>query len=184
MNAEAGNNGSGVPGQTGDFRDEAIRIMAATKSNLAARPRSLAFQVDVVDEVPVIRWLGYADRSAHDLLTEQKRRNLDGHRRRILEAVERDVHHHDDIALDVGISVANARRTAARMCEDGILERSAPGEYVVGQNQPTKIEPFPYACVPIVPNARDDQDDRDNQDKQDNLDTTTGGLVRVGEVWA
>jgi hypothetical protein len=50
-----------------DPMNKAHRIMAATKANLAKRPKSWAYELDTVDEVGLVRWIGEVEWDADTL---------------------------------------------------------------------------------------------------------------------
>jgi hypothetical protein len=52
-------------------RDSSLRVFAAVKMNLAAKPPSLAYRISVRERVACIEWTGPVDLEADDLLTEQ-----------------------------------------------------------------------------------------------------------------
>jgi hypothetical protein len=51
-----------------DPADETRRVLASNKCNLAAKPRSLAYDIEPHDDVSRVRWLGECDLTADDIL--------------------------------------------------------------------------------------------------------------------
>jgi len=49
-------------------------VIAPTKSNVSARPTSIAYEVVIEDDVPRIRWLGESDKDAESLLDTETSR--------------------------------------------------------------------------------------------------------------
>lgn len=53
-----------------DDPDDQQRILAVTKSNLAAEAPALAYRIETTGGVPLVRWLGHTSHSASDLVAE------------------------------------------------------------------------------------------------------------------
>lgn len=53
-----------------DTADSSLRVFAAVKMNLAPKPLSLTYRIEVVDEIPRVEWVGVSERTADELLEE------------------------------------------------------------------------------------------------------------------
>jgi RecA-family ATPase len=104
-----------------DPEDEALRVMAVTKSNLASPPPSLYFRLDPVGQVCRIAWLGQAHYKADELVqpppTEEEKEQRD----EALSKMELAMQILKLLIEEAGGQVE--RKTALKECEDAGVSR-------------------------------------------------------------
>jgi hypothetical protein len=109
--------------------DDELRVLASIKSNLAARPPSLAFEIEQAGTVPVIRWKGPVDLSANDLTGAG--RDPSPERSAVLAFVKgagRPVGS-KEVAEALGMTTSTARWHLSAAAKAGQLVRTATGLY-------------------------------------------------------
>ena len=129
-------------------RDE-VRVFASVKSNLANAPKSLAYRlVGTGNGAVAVEWLGEDQRSAAELLTEQRTSNLGDMSRRVCDYVNaRSTTQSDDVAQELGITPKAANQYLTRLHAGGHLRLVARGVY-----------------GPINAAPEDTEDDEDTED--------------------
>lgn len=110
-------------------QDETVRVLAAVKANLSARPPSLAFGIELVGDVPVIGWRGEIDLTAKDLAGGG--REVSPERAAVLAYVagRGEPVTADEVAQALGWTHENARAHLSRAARSGQLTRVASGRY-------------------------------------------------------
>jgi hypothetical protein len=129
-------------------RDQ-VRVFASVKSNLATAPKSLAYRlVGTGNGAVAVEWLGEDQRSAAELLKEQRTSNMGDMSRRVCDYVNaRSATQSGDVAQEFGITPKAANQYLTRLHAGGHLRLVARGVY-----------------GPINAAPEDTEDDEDTED--------------------